>query len=135
MRTRIVITGMGAITPLGLSVAEFWDALLAGKSGIAPITLFDTTEYTTKIGGEVKGFDPEQYFEKKEIKKIDPFARFAIVAARQAVQQAAINLETVDRNRVGVIVGSGIGGMLSFEEEHTKLIEKGPDACGISRIS
>jgi 3-oxoacyl-[acyl-carrier-protein] synthase II len=126
MRTRVVITGIGAISPLGLNVAELWNGLLAGKSGIAPITLFDTAEYTTKIAGEVKGFDPEQNFDKKEIKKLDPFARFAIAAAREAIAQSGLDKESEDLTRIGVIVGSGIGGMLSFEEETRKLVTKGP---------
>lgn len=114
------------ITPLGNNLNETWKALLAGQSGIDKITLFDIQEYATKIAGEVKNFDPSLHFEQKDIKKLDRYAQFALVAAEEAVAAAFLDFEKEDLDRVGVIVGSGIGGMLSFEEEHAKLLSKGP---------
>ncbi|MFC2087994.1 beta-ketoacyl-ACP synthase II [Calditrichota bacterium] len=126
MQRRVVISGLGAITPLGLNVKELWDSLINGKSGIARVTKFDTSAFTTKIAAEVKGFDPLNYFDQKELRRLDPFTQFALVSAREAVTDSAIDLDKVDKTRVGVIVGSGIGGMLSFETELRKLIEQGP---------
>ncbi len=126
MRRRVVLTGIGTINPIGLNTDEFWKSLLEGKSGVDRITRFDTTDYATKIAAEVKGFDAGQHFEKKELRRLDPFAQFAIVAAREAVASSGINFDEEDRDRIGVIVGSGIGGMLSFEEEMTKLVNQGP---------
>jgi 3-oxoacyl-[acyl-carrier-protein] synthase II len=126
MRRRVVITGLGSITPLGLNTTEFWQALLAGKSGVGPITYFDVSEYATRIAAQVQGLKPEEHFDKKEVRRLDPFAQYAIIAAREAIKQSGLNLEKVDKNRVGVIVGSGIGGILSFEHEVRKLIEHGP---------
>jgi len=125
-RRRVVITGIGMITPVGHNVNDTWKALLDGKSGVDQITLFDTQEYTTKIAAEVKQFDPAAYFEQKDIKKLDRFTQFALVSAEEAVKDSGLDFEKEDRERVGVIVGSGIGGMLSFEEEHAKLLTKGP---------
>ncbi len=126
MQRRVVITGMGAITPIGLNVSEMWKSMLEGNSGIAAITKFDTSAFTTKIAAEVKGFDPLNHFEKKELRRLDPYTQFALISAREAVASANINFDKVDKTRVGVIVGSGIGGMLSFETELKKLIEQGP---------
>jgi len=125
-KRRVVVTGMGVISPVGHNVAETWQALLAGKNGIDRITLFDTTGFTTKIAGEVKNFDPLQYFDRKEVRRLDRFSQFALVAAEEALKDSGLDLEKEDRDRIGVIVGSGIGGMLSFEDEHTKLVTKGP---------
>jgi 3-oxoacyl-[acyl-carrier-protein] synthase II len=126
MPRRVVITGIGLVTPVGNNVENTWTALLNGQSGIGQITLFDTTEYVTKIAGEVKNFDPAEHFEHKEIKKLDRFTQFALVAAEEAVIKSGLDFENENRDRIGVIVGSGIGGMFSFEEEHEKLITKGP---------
>ena len=126
MARRVVITGVGMVSPLGLTVKESWQRAVAGKSGIGLITHFDTSAFTTKIAGEVKNFDPEVYFEKKEIRRLDPYTQYAIVSAREAIDNARINFETLDKSRIGVIVGSGIGGMYSFELEFRKLIEQGP---------
>lgn len=125
-KRRVVITGMGLISPVGHGVEETWQALLAGKNGIDKITLFDTTGFTTKIAGEVKNFDPLKYFERKEARRMDRFTQFAMVAADEAIKDSGLELDKEDRERVGVIVGSGIGGMLTFEDEHTKLVSKGP---------
>ena len=125
-KRRVVITGMGAITPLGNTAPETWESMLAGKSGVDKITLFDTEAFTTKIAAEVKNFDPNDHFDRKEARKLDRYTQFALVAATEAVQDSGLRFEEEDRDRIGVIIGSGIGGMYSFEEEHTKLITKGP---------
>jgi 3-oxoacyl-[acyl-carrier-protein] synthase II len=117
---------MGTVNALGLNLKDSWSAFLAGKSGSGMITHFDTTDYTTKFAAEVKGFDPENYFDKKESRRLDPFAQYAIVCAREAIEQSELDLEKEDRDQIGVIVGSGIGGMLSFETEIAKLFNQGP---------
>lgn len=125
-KRRVVITGLGAICPVGNTTQQTWDALLAGKNGIDNITLFDTTEFATKFAGEVKEFNPEDFFDKKEARKMDRYAQFAVVAADEAIAHSGLNFENEDRERVGVIIGSGIGGMGSFETENTKLVKSGP---------
>ena len=127
MNRRVVITGMGAITPIGNNVEEFWNGIKEGKCGIDKITKFDTERYKVKLAAEVKGYNPEDYFEKKEAKRIEDFSQFAIVAAREAVEDAKINMEEIDANRFGVIVSSGMGALGYIEEQMTKYIEKGPD--------
>ena len=122
---RVVVTGLGAITPLGKSVAEAWEGLKAGKNGIAPITLFDTTDYKTKLGAEVKDYDPLTYMEKSDTLRTDRYTQFALIAADQAVADSGIAGQ-VEPERVGVYMGVGIGGISTFETEHTKLMEKGP---------
>ncbi|HZL11487.1 MAG TPA: beta-ketoacyl-ACP synthase II [Prolixibacteraceae bacterium] len=114
---RAVITGIGAITPIGNNVGDFWEGLISGKSGAAAITKFDTTNHKTKFACEVKGFDPLQYFEKQEIRKLDLFTQFALAAADESIKDSGLDLEQCDRNRIGVIIASGIGGMQTFEEE------------------
>ena len=109
MARRVVITGMGTVTPLGLNVKESWQNAVEGKSGIGTITHFDTTLFVTKIAGEVKNFDSEKYFEKKEIRRLDPYTQYAIVSAREAIRNAGLSFEGLDRSTIGVIVGSGIG--------------------------
>jgi 3-oxoacyl-[acyl-carrier-protein] synthase II len=126
MQRRVVVTGLGSITPLGINTEAMWRALLEGKSGVSPITRFDTEGYTSKIAAEVKNYNPEDYFEKKEIRHIDPFAQFAIVSAREAIKHSQLHLDSEDRDRIGVIVGSGIGGIMSFETEMKKLFNHGP---------
>jgi len=117
---------MGAITAIGNSVAEFWQGLTSGKSGAGPITLFDTADYKTKFACEVKGLEPEAHFDHKELRKMDRYTVFAMMAAHEAVADSGIDLEKIDLYRTGVVVGSGIGGMSTFETEHRKLIERGP---------
>ena len=126
MRRRVVITGMGTISAVGLNLQDSWSALINGKSGVGMITKFDTTEYATKFAAEVKGFQPENHFEVKEVRRLDPFAQYAIVCAREALMQSGLDLEKEVRDRIGVIVGSGIGGMLSMETEMAKLLSQGP---------
>ena len=114
---RVVVTGMGAITPLGNNVTDFWNNLVAGKSGIGPITHFDTSAFKTRIAGEVKNFDPLLFLEKTEVRKIDMFSQFALGAMFECVKDSAIDLSACDLTRVGVIMGTGIGGLQTIEEE------------------
>jgi 3-oxoacyl-[acyl-carrier-protein] synthase II len=124
---RVVITGMGAITPIGLTLEEFWQNLLAGKSGAAPITYFDTTNYDTKFACEVKGFDPLNYMDRKLAQRCDPFTQYALAAAEMAIKDSGLNLEREDRNRIGVVVGSGIGGMWTYHRQQESLFaHQGP---------
>lgn len=123
---RVVVTGMGAITPIGNTVEEFWKNIKAGKVGIGPITRFDTTDYKVKIGAEVKDFQPAEYMDFKSAKRMELFSQYAVAAALQAREQAGLRMEEEDPYRVGVIIGSGIGGLNSMEREHTKILEKGP---------
>ena len=122
---RVVITGMGALTPVGNNVPAFWEGLLAGKNGIGPVTRFDTAEYKAKLAAEVKDFDPETVLEKPEIRKTDRFVQYALAAAKEAMADSGI-IGQVAPERLGVYFGSGIGGFETFDSEHTKLIEKGP---------
>ena len=118
---RVVVTGLGALTPIGNNVADYWNALLAGKSGGAPITYFDTENFKTKFACEVKGFDLAAFFDRKEGKKLDLFSKYALVAADEAVKDCGIDLENFNADRIGVIWGSGIGGieiMLTETEHH-----------------
>ena len=124
---KVVITGMGAITPLGNDVETFWSNLCAGKSGVTQITRFDATAYATRIAAEVKDFDPTLWMERKEAKRNDRFVQLAIGAARQAVESARLDVPNLDADRIGVIVGSGIGGIETFETQHQILLERGPD--------
>ncbi|MCD8220823.1 MAG: beta-ketoacyl-ACP synthase II [Clostridiales bacterium] len=126
MSRRVVITGMGAITPIGNSVDEFWNSLKEKKVGIAPITCFDTTEYKAKLAGEVKGFDPKKYMDPKAARRMERFCQFAVAAAKEALEDSGIDMTKEDPYRVGVSVGSGIGSLQTMEREHTKLVEKGP---------
>jgi beta-ketoacyl-acyl-carrier-protein synthase II len=123
---RVVVTGLGVVSPLGSDVETFWRRLVAGESGIGRVTRFDTAGYDTTIGGEVQGFRAEDYLDRKEIRRADLFVQYAIGAAVQAVKEAGVSPETVDPTRYGVIVGSGIGGIGTFEEQHRVLLEKGP---------
>ena len=127
---RVAVTGVGLVSPLGVGTAENWNALLAGKSGIGPITRFDTTEYPSRIAGEVKGFNPLDYVDKKEVKKSDTFIHFALAAARFALEDSGLRIDEENADRVGVVIGSGIGGLPLIEATHKILLEKGP-----SRVS
>lgn len=121
---------MGVISPLGCTVDGCWQALLAGKSGVGPVTRFDTADYPTKIAAEVSGFDPLNYLDRKELKRSDPSQQYAIAASEEALKDSGLDLEKVDKDRVGVVIGSGIGGITAFEEQHGKLMTSGP-----SRVS
>lgn len=125
---RVVVTGLGVVTPIGLNVQEFWQSMLEGKSGAGPITYFDTSKYDTKFACEVKGFDPLKYMDRKSVQRMDLFAQFAMAAAAQAVEDAGIDFEKLDRDRVGVVVGSGIGGMWTYQRQQENLFSVGgPD--------
>lgn len=114
---RVVVTGLGALTPLGNSVDAFWNNLLAGKSGAAPITKFDSTKFKTKFACEVKDYDPLNHFERQEVRKMDPFAQYALVTSAEALKDSGLDLESIDKTRVGVIWGSGNGGFYTFQHE------------------
>jgi 3-oxoacyl-[acyl-carrier-protein] synthase II len=118
---------MGVITPLGNSVDEFWNSLLEGKSGIGPVTRFDVSEYPARIAGEVKDFDGSSCIEKKELRRMDLAEQYAIVATDKALKDAGIDLQSIDLDRCGVVIGSGIGGITTFEKQHSLLMESGPD--------
>ncbi len=126
-RRRVVITGLGLVTALGETVDAFWPNVISGKSGVKRIEGFDVTQYPVKIGGEICTFDPENYIDKREVKRIDRFALFALASAISAVKDSGLDMKAVDPDRCGVIVGSGIGGLGELEKEHLKLIERGPD--------
>ena len=121
-----MVTGIGIISPLGLDVESTWDGIVNGRSGVDLITAFDTEGFDTHFAAEVKGFDPENYLERKEARRMDRFAQFAAVAAQQACAQAGLERGTVDPYRVGVIIGSGIGGISTLSQQHEILIERGP---------
>jgi 3-oxoacyl-[acyl-carrier-protein] synthase II len=125
-KRRVVITGVGMITPLGIGVEQSWSGLLAGRSGIGKITQFDAANFPTRIAGEVAGFNPEDYIEPKEIKKMDRFIHFALAAAQMAMNDSGLKITDENAERAGVIVGSGIGGLRSIEHYHSVLLEKGP---------
>lgn len=127
MQNRVVITGMGVISPLGLDVESFWANLTSGISGVDYISFFDTENYATRIAAEIKYFNPTDYLEKKEARRMDRFTHFAMAAAGQAIKDADLKLETLNRERIGVILGSGIGGIGTLEEQHNILINRGPD--------
>ena len=124
---RVVITGLGPITPVGIGKDRFWDSLIQGKSGIGPITRFDTSNFSTKIAAEIKDFNPEDYLDKKEAKRMDKFAQYAVAAAKLAIEDGSINLDIIDKDKLGVILGTGIGGVETIETEHSKLLNRGPN--------
>ena len=128
---KVVITGIGVVTPVGNDLASFWDSIKNGRSGIERITAFDTTEYDCKIAGEVKGFNPAQFFNNpKDVRRTDRYTQFGMAAAKMALADSGIDLEKVDRTRFGVVIGSGIGGLKTLGDQHSILLAKGP-----SRIS
>lgn len=126
MKNRVVITGIGVVTPVGVGKDAFWNNLIGGVSGISTVTRFDVTDYPTKIAGEVKDFDPYDYLDKKDARRMDRFAQFAVAASALALEDSGIDLNHGGLDRIGVTIGTGIGGTESFEEQHTVLLEKGP---------
>jgi len=126
MRNRVVVTGMGAITPIGNSVEEFWNGLKEKRVGIGPISVFDTEKYKVKLAAEVKGFQGKDYMDPKAAKRMERFSQFAVAAAKEALGQSGLEMEKEDPYRVGVCIGSGIGSLQSIEREHKKLLDKGP---------
>ncbi|MBX7166690.1 MAG: beta-ketoacyl-ACP synthase II [Pirellulales bacterium] len=127
MKRRVVITGLGAVTSLGCRIEDLWQRVLAGHSGVGEISSFDTTDFKVRFAGEVKDFSTEGYLPTKEAKRIDRFSQFALVAATDAIRDSGIDCEREDAFRIGVVLGSGVGGLHEIETQHTRLIEKGPD--------
>ena len=123
---RVVVTGLGAVTPIGNNVEEFWNGIKAGKCGIDKVTLFDATDFKTQIAGEIKNFEPTDFIEKKDARKMDRYTQLAMVAADEAVKDSGLNMEDEDPWKVGVITGSGIGGIHTLEEQHKSLLDRGP---------
>jgi 3-oxoacyl-[acyl-carrier-protein] synthase II len=128
-RRRVVVTGMGAVTPLGNSAEESWQSLIAGNSGAGPITLFDPTDFPTKIACELKGFDPEEWIDRKASRRMDRFAQMVLAAARQAEEDAGLDI-AAESDRVGAAIATGIGGLGAFQDCHTTLMERGPERVG-----
>jgi 3-oxoacyl-[acyl-carrier-protein] synthase II len=126
-KTRVVITGLGAVTPLGNTAEEFWASLIQGKSGIGPITRFDSTDFSTRIAGEVKGFDALKFVDKKDDRKLDLYLKYALACAVMAVEDAGLDPAKENGDRFGVLVGSGIGGLSTLLDSHKVLLDKGPD--------
>jgi len=124
---RVVVTGLGALTPVGNTAEEFWSSLLHARSGIGPITRFDATDFPTRIAGEVRNFDPLNFVEKKEARRLDPYLQYAIAAATLAVQDGGLDTAKVDATRLGVMIGSGIGGITTLLDNHKTLLDRGPD--------
>lgn len=127
MDKRIVITGLGAISPIGIGKEAFWEGLMEGRNGIGKITRFDAAEYKAQIAGEVKDFDPTKYIDKKESKRMDRYAQFAVAATKMAIEDAGLDLEKEDCDRIGTYVGAGIGGIETMNEQYKKLFDKGPN--------
>jgi len=127
MKRRVAITGLGVVTPIGNNVQEFWESLIAGRSGVGPITRFDTSKFSTRIAGEVKNFDPTAYIDRKEARRMDRYTHYALAAYKQARDDSGLKIEGEMANRVGVIIASGIGGTETWEEQHKKFLEQGPD--------
>ncbi|CEI73708.1 MULTISPECIES: beta-ketoacyl-ACP synthase II [Romboutsia] len=125
MKKRVVITGLGCVTPIGNNKEDFWKNIKAGVCGIDTVTRFDASTFQTQIAGEVKDFNPEEYINKKEIKRLDKFTQYAIAASKMAVEDAKLNLDSINKDRMGVIIGTGIGGVETIEQQHKTLLEKG----------
>lgn len=129
IRKRVVVTGVGAITPIGNTPAEYWEGLVSGRNGISEITLFDASRHDCRIAGEVKNYDPHDYLERKEAKRMDRFCQFAVSAAKQALADAKLAINDLNAEQVGVMIGSGIGGIKVMEEQQTVYLNRGPDRC------
>lgn len=128
-RKRVVVTGLGAITPIGNTLQEYWEGLLSARNGIGPITLFDPSHHACRIAGEVKGFDPHEYMDRKEAKRMDRFCQFAIAASKQAIADARFEIDDLNAEQVGVLLGNGIGGLKVMEDQQTIYLNRGPDRC------
>lgn len=126
MTKRVVITGIGMISPVGIGKETFWNSMKEGKSGVGLITRFDTDEYSVKIAAEVKDFDPTEYIDKKDAKRMDRFTQYAMAASKLAIEDSKLDLDNINNDKFGVILGSGIGGLETFEEQHKKMLDKGP---------
>jgi 3-oxoacyl-[acyl-carrier-protein] synthase II len=128
-RKRVVVTGVGAITPIGNTPSEYWTGLVSGRNGIGEITLFDASRHDCRIAGEVKNFDPQAYMDRKEAKRMDRFAQFGVSAAKQALADAQLVINDLNAEQIGVMIGSGIGGLRVMEEQQTIYLNRGPDRC------
>lgn len=126
---RVVVTGLGSITPIGNTLAEYWEGLLSGRNGIASITLFDASRHDSRIAGEVKGFDPHIYMDRKEAKRMDRFSQFAVAASKQAIADAGFVINDLNAEQVGVMIGTGIGGLKVMEDQQEVYLTRGPDRC------
>ena len=124
-REKIVITGLGVLAPNGNNVNEYWSSLVKGKSGISPITYFDSSNHRVKIAGELRGFNPENVLDPKELRKLDPFSTYALVATNEAVLMSGLDSEKLDLDRIGVTIGTGVGGIQTLEEQHSNIENKG----------
>jgi 3-oxoacyl-[acyl-carrier-protein] synthase II len=129
-RRRVVVTGLGMVSPVGVGVEEGWTALVAGRSGIGPITQFDASTYPTRIAGEVRGFEPEKFMDRKEVRRNDRFIHFALAAGKMAIEDSGLDLAREDLERVGAIVGSGMGGLRELEDTHSTLLQRGVRKIG-----
>ncbi|MFM7447080.1 MAG: beta-ketoacyl-ACP synthase II [Leptolyngbyaceae cyanobacterium] len=126
---RVVVTGLGAITPIGNTLTDYWNGLMSGRNGIGPITLFDASRHACRIAGEVKGFDPHEFMDRKDAKRMDRFAQFAVAASKQALADANFVINDLNAEQVGVMIGTGIGGLKVLEEQEEVYLTKGPDRC------
>lgn len=126
---RVVVTGLGAITPIGNTLADYWQGLITGKNGIGPITLFDPSRHACRIAGEVKGFDPEAYMDRKDAKRMDRFAQFGVAASKQALADAGLVIDDSNATQVGIIIGTGVGGLKVMEDQQEVYLTRGPDRC------
>jgi len=126
MKRRVVVTGLGAITPIGNSVEEFWNGIKEGKTGFGPITYFDTTDYKCKLAAEVKDFNPENYMDKKQARRMEAFCQYAVAAAKEAIEDAKLDMEVEDPYRVGCSIGNGVGSLQVMQKEYMRLVERGP---------
>lgn len=127
MKKRVVVTGLGAVTPIGNSVEEFWNSIKENRVGIDTITAFDASEFKAKVAGEVKNFDPKSYMDAKTAKRMEKFCQYAVAASKEAIEDAGLDMEKEDAYRVGVSIGSGTGSLQALEREHKRLLEKGPN--------
>ena len=129
-KRRVVVTGMGAVTPIGLSVNEFWQSVKAQKTGFSEITKFDTTNYKCKLAAEVKEFDAKNYMDAKEARRMELFSQYAVAAAKEAIEDSGLEMDQEDPYMAGCAIGSGVGSLQAIEREHTRLTEKGPGRVG-----
>lgn len=132
MKRRVVVTGLGALTPVGLTVQEFWSSLIQGKSGVDFITYFDTKEFATKFAAELKGFNPQNYMDRKLAQRTDPFTQYALASSEEAIKDSGLDLDKIDKERAGVIFGSGIGGMWTYDKQQNILFSRGGNPDRIS---
>lgn len=128
-RKRVVVTGLGAITPLGNTPADYWEGLLAGRSGIGTVTLFDPSQHASRIAGEVKGFGPDDYFDRKDAKRMERFTQFAVAASQQALGDARLDIDDLNADRIGIIIGTGVGGIKTLEDQQEVYLNRGPSRC------